>query len=94
MTPDELLSPDNGQDPAFLDVDPRDGFSVRNFHIQAAKAAMMSDIVVYGDDDTPQNELRNVAKKIASAQMAWRKKHSSGGQEIPPFETFVVVSSE
>ena len=92
LAPDELLSQDNGQDPAFLDVDPREGFSVRNFHIQAAKAALMSDIVVYGDDEGPESELRNVARRIASAQIAWRKTHSSSGQELPKFETFVVSS--
>ena len=92
LAPDELISLDNGQDPAFLDVDPRDGFSVRNFHIQAAKVAMMSDIVVYGEDDTPERELRNVAKRIASAQIAWHEKHTSVGQALPRFETFVVSS--
>lgn len=92
LAPDELLSPDNGQDTTFLDVDPREGFSVRNFHIQAAKVAVMSDLVVYGDEDTPENGVRDVAKRFASAQSAWRKKHISSGQEIPRFETFIVSS--
>ena len=74
----------------FLDVNPKEGFSVRNFHIQATKVAVLSDIVVYGDDDTPERELHDVAKRIANAQIAWREKHCSGGQEMTRFETFVV----
>ncbi len=92
LTPDELLSRDNGQDATFLDVDPREGFSVRNFQIQAAKLAMLSDIVVYGDEDTPESDVHDVAKRVVRAQSALREKHSAGGHEIPRFETFVVSS--
>ncbi len=92
LAPDELLSPNNGQNATFLDVDPREGFSVRNFHIQATKMAMMSDLVVYGDEGSPESGAHDVAKRLANAQSAWREKHSSAGQEIPRFETFVVSS--
>lgn len=92
LAPDELLSPNNGRDAAFLDIDPREGFSVRNFHIQTAKVAVMSDIVVYGDEHTHDNELHSVTKRMANAQIAWREKHSSGGLEIPRFETFIISS--
>jgi len=92
LAPDELLSPNNGQNATFLDVDPREGFSVRNFHIQATKMAMMSDLVVYGDEGTPESGAHDAAKRLANAQSAWREKHSSAGQEIPRFETFVVSS--
>ena len=90
LAPDELLAPDNGEEAVFLDVDPKEGFSVRNFQIQATKVALMSDIVVYGDEDTLDSEVNDVAKRIASAQRAWREKHSSSGQELPGFETFIV----
>ena len=92
LAPDELLPPDNGEDAVFLDIDPREGFSVRNFHIQTAKLAMMSDIVVYGDEHTHDNELHNVAKRMANAQIACREEHSSSGLEIPRFETFIMSS--
>ena len=57
IAPDEILRPwqiakdKTGEDCDFLDIDPRDGFSVRNFQIQACKMATVSDIVVYGDEN-------------------------------------------
>ena len=90
LAPDEVISPDNGQEATFLEVDPKEGFSVRNFQIQAAKVATMSDIVVYGDEETPEKEVHDAAKRMADAQGAWREKHSSSGQDVPLFETFIV----
>ncbi|KAL0940821.1 dual specificity phosphatase [Colletotrichum truncatum] len=76
--------------PEFLDVDPRDGFCVRNFQIQAAKAAMISDIIVYGEDDTV---VRRLGLDIATAQLRWRQKHETQGHTLPEYNTFLCVSS-
>ena len=76
----------------FLEVDPRDGFGVRNFQIQACKMATVSDIVVYGDDGAGKEEVRALAKRIAKAQKTWREKSDIGsttGEHV--FNTFVVT---
>lgn len=75
--------------PEFQDVDPKDGFSVRNFQIQAAKSAMTSDIVVYGDDTQLS---RKMARDIATAQQRWRDKHEAQGRPIPTYNTFLCSS--
>lgn len=75
--------------PEFHDVDPKEGFSVRNFQIQAAKSAMTSDIIVYGDDPLAT---RKMACDIASAQLRWRERHEAQGHPIPTYNTFVCVS--
>ena len=91
ISPRELLSSINAKDSAFLEVDPKDGFSVRNFHIQVAKLAMVSDIVVYGDDNAKEEDIRKLAKRISRAQKARLDKLDPGGL-ITPFNTFVVSS--
>ena len=73
----------------FRDVDPKEGFSVRNFHIQAAKSAMLSDIVVYGDD---RSEVQRLARDVAAAQHAWRETHEEKGHELPQYHTFICMS--
>ncbi|KAL9089452.1 MAG: hypothetical protein Q9165_005773 [Trypethelium subeluteriae] len=76
----------------FLEIDPRDGFGVRNFQIQACKMATVSDIVVYGDDGADREEVKALAGKIARAQKAWRERSetvSFSGEHI--FNTFVVT---
>lgn len=88
--PEELLSSDPAHADTFLEVDPREGFSVRNFQIQATKMAMISDIVVYRDDDSSEKELFNLAKRLSRAQHTWRVKSSNGEQELPKFHVFVV----
>lgn len=92
ILPNELLSPKCMKDPAFYDIDPKDGFSVRNFHIQAAKMAMVSDIIVYGDETTKPEELRSLAKRLARAQLSYREKFDAEGLEAPVFSTFIVSS--
>lgn len=89
---DELLSPPVGENGAFLEIDPKDGFSVRNFHIQAAKMARVSDIVVYGDEESTQGEIHSVAKRIATAQRTWSEQSSPKERDGPMFNTFVVSS--
>jgi len=92
VAPDELLHIGrSGQDtPRFLESDPKEGFSVRNFQIQAAKLATMSDVVVYGDDKTPKEEVRRLAESIAKAQKIWKEKDRESGVEKPNFSTFVL----
>ncbi len=75
----------------FKDIDPKDGFSVRNFQIQAAKVAMLSDIVVYGSDEV---ECKRLARDIAEAQTLWLDApgRSKGGKKIPFYNTFVCTA--
>lgn len=91
IAPEEfLVQPQQGQSRAeFREVDPREGFSVRNFQIQAAKTAMISDVIVYGDDPF---EVLKLAKDVATAQQAWRASHERQGHEVPLFHTFLCKS--
>lgn len=77
--------------PEFIEADPPEGFSVRNFQIQTAKLATLSDIVVYGDDNVPETETIALAEQIALAQQNWRLRNDPG-QETPFFNTFVLSS--
>lgn len=92
IIPEEIL-PLNTQTPGFLCVDPREGFNVRNFHIQVAKFAGLSDIVVYGDDDTDPVEVMRVAKRISAAQLYHRAQCQGTTREFPIYSTFVVESA-
>ncbi|GAW14792.1 hypothetical protein ANO14919_041950 [Xylariales sp. No.14919] len=87
ISPQEFLRP--GIDGEFIEMDPREGFSVRNFHIQAAKTAVTSDIIVYGDDT---QMVRNMGWRIASAQAKWREKHRVQGPKLPDYNTFICVA--
>jgi dual specificity MAP kinase phosphatase len=87
LAPQEFLQP--GSAGEFQDVDPREGFSVRNFQIQGAKSAMTSDIIVYGEDDVM---VRKLGWDIAAAQHRWREKHESHGHNLPEYNTFICVS--
>ncbi|KAF8241977.1 hypothetical protein K440DRAFT_620077 [Wilcoxina mikolae CBS 423.85] len=93
IIPEEILPP-NPQTPGFLCVDPREGFGVRNFHIQVGKFTGLSDIVVYGDDDTDFSEVMRVAKRISAAQIHYRAQCQVGsGRGFPKYSTFVVESA-
>lgn len=87
ISPNEFLH--CSSTPEFQDVDPKDGFSVRNFQIQAAKSAMTSDVVVYGNDTQLS---RKMAKDIAAAQQRWRNRHEAQGHPIPVYNTFLCTS--
>lgn len=96
VAPDEILRCQTGDmendDGDFLEIDPREGFSVRNFQIQACKMATVSDIVVYGDNKTPRTEVEALAKRISRAQALWQKKIGGLNEsEERPFNTFVVA---
>lgn len=95
VAPEEiLLTTKTGQDVAqFVDADPRDGFCVRNFHIQTAKMATVSDIVVYGDEKTSEEEIKRLANRIARAQRAWRNRDKDADKDHPVFSTFVLSGS-
>ncbi|PGH14109.1 hypothetical protein AJ79_03226 [Helicocarpus griseus UAMH5409] len=89
IAPQEILSKSGT---SFLEADPPEGFSVRNFQIQTAKLAPLSDIVVYGEDDVDQKEVLQVANGIANAQKEWRKNFDPG-QDVSLFNTFVLEST-
>ncbi|KAI1845425.1 hypothetical protein JX265_005286 [Neoarthrinium moseri] len=87
IAPAEILQ--SGSLGEFLEVDPREGFSVRNFQIQPAKSAMTSDMVVYGEDSAL---VRKVGWELASAQVRWREKHEDQGHAVPTYNTFICTS--
>jgi dual specificity MAP kinase phosphatase len=62
---------------------------VRNFQIQTAKLAPLSDIVVYGEDGVTADQILDVASRITAAQHHWRVKHDLE-QVMPSYNTFVV----
>lgn len=74
IAPEELLPPSSDEHD-FLECDPKDGFSVRNFQIQACKLAMVSDIIVYGDEKTSPSETIALAKRISKAQRQYELSH-------------------
>ncbi|KAF1955713.1 dual specificity protein phosphatase-like protein PPS1 [Byssothecium circinans] len=89
IAPDELLAPTSDED-KFIECDPKDGFSVRNFQIQACKLAMVSDIIVYGDDKTNPSDTITLAKRISRAQREYEERNRlSQGM----FNTFLLNDS-
>jgi dual specificity MAP kinase phosphatase len=92
LSPDEVLCSDAGKDSVFLDSDPKHGFSVRNFHIQAAKMAKVSDIVVYGEGGGADPEVKTLAKRISQAQRGWAAQNATRQRESPKFHTLVISS--
>ncbi|PGH26976.1 hypothetical protein AJ80_01360 [Polytolypa hystricis UAMH7299] len=86
VAPQEIITPSGA---TFFEADPPEGFSVRNFHIQPAKLAPLSDIIVYGEDGTDESEIFAFAAKVAMAQRDWRRKYDPG-QETQLFNTFVL----
>ena len=89
LAPEDFLETE-AESPTFKDSDPREGFSVRNFQIQAAKCAMTSDIIVYGDN---KNEILRCAQDIATAQESWADEQADQGHEVPHYSTFACSSS-
>ncbi|KAL9596472.1 MAG: hypothetical protein Q9219_005778 [cf. Caloplaca sp. 3 TL-2023] len=93
LAPEEVLSPEASHNDSFLEVDPREGFSVRNFQIQAAKTAVISDIVVYRDDDASEKSLHRLAKRLSKAQITWRVRNTFGEQELPKFHASEIAKN-
>ncbi|KOS19809.1 Dual specificity protein phosphatase PPS1 [Escovopsis weberi] len=87
LSPAELMYDDVGRE--FIESDPVEGFSIRNFHIQPIKAALTSDIIVYGESP---REARKVALEFAAAQRRWREKQARQGRALPEYNTFVCTS--
>ena len=90
VSADEILDLKNNEGASFLEVDPKDGFSVRNFQIQATKMATVSDIVLYADAETEAEEIYDLAKKFATAQKTWQVKNGNGDGHV--FNTFIMSS--
>jgi len=90
IAPDEILQPASAEEPAFIDCDPKDGFSVRNFQIQACKLAIVSDIIVYGDHKTHPDDTVAVAQRISRAQREYEAKN---GFPRCLFNTFMLSES-
>lgn len=76
----------------FLMADPPEGFSVRNFQIQTAKLAAMSDIVIYAEEDDSHSGLVELANQFAKAQRLWRTKMDPL-EERPTYNTFILAGS-
>lgn len=92
IAPEELLLAQySSPEPSFIEIDPKDGFSVRNFQIQACKMATISDIVIYGDGRSTRQEVVDLAKRVSKAQMTWRESQRAMGNDIPELNTFVVT---
>jgi dual specificity MAP kinase phosphatase len=81
VSPQELLTLYGNR---FLNPDPADGFSVRNFHIQTAKLAPITDIIVYAESQTLYQEAVDLAKRFASAQAQWACGSESRRYRTPP----------
>ncbi|KAK9370217.1 hypothetical protein V1509DRAFT_617090 [Lipomyces kononenkoae] len=76
----------SGQE-GFLNLDPVRGVGLRNFDIQVAKIATLSDIVVYSKKGQPTDGLLGLAKRIAQAQLY----HRAITPGCPEFNTFIVL---
>ncbi|KZF19395.1 pps1 dual specificity phosphatase [Xylona heveae TC161] len=93
LSPEEILPARDTEVSVFPDVDPKFGFSVRNFQIQAAKMATVSDIVIYGDENTSPEEVKRLACRISEAQHACKIRLDPTGTEFPMYSTFVLTDS-
>lgn len=91
MPASELLAGGDELGNAFLDANPREGFSVRNFQIQQAKAATISDIVVYGGPETSNEDVLLLASRFAAAQRSVQEVRKLDEQDSPEFHTFVLT---
>ncbi|KAL4890189.1 hypothetical protein BDV59DRAFT_97889 [Aspergillus ambiguus] len=85
---EEILAPSGHE---FLAVDPREGFSVRNFQIQTAKLAPLSDIVLYAEEGVGQKQLLDAARTVAFAQQHWKDTYDPD-QTLPVYNTFILSS--
>ncbi len=92
ISPEELLVSSScaEEDASFIDIDPREGFSVRNFQIQPCKIATLSDIVVYGDERTSRDQVLSLARRISAAQRSFKEVWEFSGVQMQTFNTFVV----
>ncbi|KAG5985121.1 hypothetical protein E4U55_001370 [Claviceps digitariae] len=87
VSPGEFMQADPY--PNFVEADPQEGFSVRNFHIQTAKAALISDVIIYGEDLA---ESKKVAWDIAAAQSRQRQSQFTQCKSVVKYNTFYCIS--
>ena len=95
ISADEILDIGSGSasDAQFIDMDPREGFSIRNFHIQMTKMAVMSDIVIYRDETATDDDVLELAKAFSIAQDTWRvASRGVENENSPQYHTFVLSS--
>lgn len=72
--------------PHFLNLDPLEGISLRNFHLQITKWAAVSNIALYVSDEALRDDMLAFAKLISQAQVNARAQHA----DIPPCNTYIV----
>ena len=94
VSPDDILHMSDLDDVSFLDVNPKDGFGIRNFQIQAAKIATVSDIVVYRDQNMSPKAAREMARRCAFAQDKWRREHGSSSDDSSPVYRTLLLSGK
>lgn len=83
---EQTLLPPSAFNPSFLNLDPESGISLRNFQIQVAKWATVSDIILYLSDEKERENLMAFAQLISEAQAAFRKFHP----HLPQYITCIV----
>lgn len=63
---------------------------MRNFQIQAAKLAKISDIVLYADETSDRKSLRSLAENISATQRKLKRELEFSGQVSEQYHTFVL----
>ncbi|CAG8591254.1 1243_t:CDS:2 [Ambispora gerdemannii] len=88
--PSDILNhPPNEDENAFrgfLNIQEEDAINLRNFKIQVAKYATLSDVVVYGEHGL-NDQVLQIAKQVAWAQQVMREERPNGIE----YETFVII---
>lgn len=72
--------------PRFINLDPVNGISLRNFQIQIAKWATVSDIVLYVSDESERANALEFGRLISLAQINFREENP----HVPKYVTCVV----
>ena len=93
ISADEILESTSqiDSDARFVDMDPREGFSIRNFQIQCTKMAVVSDIVIYKDENATDRDAQQLARKFSMAQDTWRvASRGIDSDHCPRYNTFIL----
>lgn len=77
--------------PQFLDLDPKRGVSLRNFHIQANKIARCSDFVVFCFSEKHQN---NTCKCLSLARLLRVAQIIENKHLLPQYNVFVLLPND
>ena len=94
LADEEILTSQVRGTPCFLDADPKEGFSVRNFQIQATKMALVSDVVIYRDSSTSEADALELAIRVSSAQRACQERRMFTEEDSASFHTFVINGNQ